>query len=133
MADNEVVTIHPGGGVTKALGKQVDQLSRKFGELMQRMDDIENTAPIRQYQDHLLEQSRRKRVVKLLGGKESKAYADTAVRASAFRSIMIEYRRKFGVAAYQDTPKKEFDRAQHFYANWEPDFELYERIQSANE
>lgn len=132
MADSELVTIQP-GNVTRVLGKQVDQLSKKVLSLIQKIDNIENNTPIRQYQDHLLEQARRQRVVKLLGGKQSKAYADTAVRAAAFRAIMIEYRRKFGVAAYQDTPKKEFDRAQHFYVNWEPDFELYERIQAANE
>lgn len=141
MAKNEVTTATshqvsiPAGGAAAMLrwyAQKLDDFETRNAALERRVQKMEDEAPIRQYQDHLLEKARRKRVVYLLGGKASAAYKDRALASSVFRAIMIEYRRKFGVPAYQETPKSQYDRAMHFYAGWEPDFELHEQIEKTN-
>lgn len=114
------------------LNDQVASLSQGQKQLENRLTKVEKEEPIRRYQDLLLEKQRKKRVVGLLGGKESAAYADRELTSKAFRAIMNEYRNKFGVAAYQDTAKQDYNRALKFYANWEPDYELHKAIQEAN-
>lgn len=98
-----------------------------------RVDKLEEDAPIRAYQDHLLEKARRRRVVSLLGGKQSAAYQNQALARKMFRAIMVDYRNRFGVEAYQDTPRQEFRRALKFYDAWEPDFELHEAVTAEND
>lgn len=116
-----------------ALNLQVmSALMQKSAQTERRLDKIENDTPIRAYQDHLLENARRKRVVKLMGGKTSAAYLNRQLARKVFRAIMVDYRTRFGVEAYQDTPQSQFKRALRFYDQWEPDFELYSTIKQLN-
>lgn len=115
------------------LASQVDGLYQSVAQVNRRMDKAESEAPIVPKQKDELETQRLRRVVKLLGGKESAAYKDRAIASKTFRAIMVEYRKKFGVHRYDDTAKQDYNRAIEFYKNWLPDYELHQAIKKANE
>lgn len=115
------------------LTQKFDGYDQKQAQLIRRIEKMENEAPIRHHQTMLLEKARKKRVIHLLGGKESAAYQNAPLRAATFRAIMTEYKNKFGVAVYGETPRAQYDRATRFYAHWEPDYDLFQRIQDAND
>lgn len=140
MTSNELSAAHstsapaPSGpaALLQQLIEKFDGYEQKQAQLIHRVEKLENEAPIRHQQSHLLEKARKKRVITLLGGKESAAYQDAPLRAATFIAIMTEYKNKFGVAVYSETPRAQYDRATHFYAHWEPDYDLFQRIQDAN-
>jgi TolA-binding protein len=117
----------------RILIKQIEELSGQFDELDRRFKKLEHDQPLRTYQNRLLEKQRRKRVVNLCGGFKAPAYLQRDLSSRVFREIMVEYRQKFGVAAYQETRANQYDKAMQFYQHWQPDFELSQLIEQANE
>lgn len=115
------------------LSQQVDGLFQDVTLVKRQVDKLEREAPIKPYQNNELEKQRRRRVVKLLGGKDAPAYRNRQLAQRTFRAIMSEYRSKFGVARYQETSKDDYKRALEFYASWQPDFPLHTAIKKANE
>lgn len=119
--------------IAKHTLKALEELKEKYDQLDRRFNELEHNQQLRPYQNSLLEKERRRRVVAICGGYNAAAYQNRAIATQVFKAIMKEYRRKFGVASYQETKLNQFDKAAQFYQHWQPDFELQEVIDAAND
>ena len=131
--DENLTPAQRGLKIQLLLAQQVDGIYQDVELVKRKLDKVEREAPVKPYQNSELEKQRRRRVVKLLGGKEAPAYQDRQLAQRVFRAIMAEYRSKFGVARYQETSKDDYKRALAFYASWQPDYQLHTAIKEANE
>lgn len=71
-----------------------------------------------------------KKVIAVLGGKESPAY--TELGKKAFRQCWKNFKDVLQVASYKDTPVKDFDLAKKIIIDWQPNRELELMIKGCN-
>lgn len=76
--------------------------------------------------------ARNKKVINLVGGKESNAYKDKQLVRKIYSSMFGAFREHFEVERYADLPMAQFDEAMDFVHNWYLPFELQTQVQKVN-
>lgn len=76
--------------------------------------------------------ARNKKVINLVGGKESNAYKDKQLVRKIYSSMFGVFREHFEVERYADLPMAQFDEAMDFVHNWYLPFELQTQVQKVN-
>lgn len=76
--------------------------------------------------------ARNKKVIQLVGGKESKAYENKKLVKKIYSQMFNVFRDQFEVERYADLPMKQFDEAIDFVHNWYLPFELQTEVQKSN-
>lgn len=89
-----------------ALFKGQKQLKAQQLELAHDVDYLKNEQPIHPSFAQALLKKRKARVVAMLGGLESPAYADKAFAQSVFRQAEIDFKDHFSISRYDMLPKK---------------------------
>lgn len=102
----------------------------KIQEVESRLDDLEDNIHITRSQQRKLKDFANKVVISELGSKHSNAYKTFS--GKAFSSFWRDYKNRFDVASYLDTPKLNFQEALQFINDWKPDAELKYLIIGAN-
>jgi anti-repressor protein len=103
---------------------------QKIDGVIERVDKIENNTTIDYSQQQELNELANKKVVAVLGGKETPAYRELAKKA--FRSFWHDYKNKLNVNSYRNTLVKDFGIGRQAIINWQPSRELELMIKGCN-
>lgn len=112
--------------------QQIRLLAQGTSELNDRLENIEQRMGLPGNMAHEFTQRRNKKIIQVLGGKDSNAYQDKQLRSRTYRAMFAAYKNVFMQDRYNDVPLKRFDEVVKFVGNWFPPYELQSEIQATN-
>lgn len=124
---------------------EVLQLQKRTNEnvrtLRKDVDDIKKNTPIHPSLNNLLTKLRRRRVVSMLGGKESKAYTHVYPEGSSYKRLSNkvfaeagrDFNSHFGLSTYAELPQPKYEEAKEYWENWEPSHNTKLEIKRIND
>ena len=129
-----------GYGVPKTTGGQIQLLAQGYTELEQKVNDIKddvselkNNVPLYSCDIDEIQQHVKRRVVNILGGKQSEAYRDNSIRHKTFSDIWTQLKREYGcVSTYKSIKRKYIDDVHEFIDCYVVPKYLDELIQDAS-
>ena len=98
----------------------------------QEIEDIKNRMGLPGNLVAKFRKARNKKVINLVGGKDSNAYQNKPLVRKIYRAMFDVFRDQFEVERYADVPMAQFDEAMSFVHNWYLPFELQTEVQKAN-
>ena len=110
--------------------KAIFCIDKRTVEMGNRLEKLENNMTIDYSQQEELRTLAVKKVVAILGGKNTPAYRE--LNKKAFSSIWREFKRIMDVNSYRNTPVIKFQFARQMIIDWQPDRELELMIKGAN-
>lgn len=112
---------------------------KKLVRIENRVDKIENDMPLFGCESDELSAHVKRKVVDLLGGKDSEAYKDKEVRSKLFRDIYNAICREFGLLyesgrpkSYKNLKRRYLYDAHEYVDGYQPPMYLREMIEEAN-
>lgn len=133
---NEVLpSIRKTGSYNKPLTtlEQIQLLAQGNTELSERVDRLENDMPLYGCEIDEVQKLVKRKVVSILGGKDSEAYADRSIRSQTFRDMYGQLKREFGcVSTYKSIKRRYIDDVQNFISSYSAPTALAEQINNAN-
>lgn len=135
-------SIRKTGGYNKPLTtlEQIQLLAQGNTELAERVDrvedkigSLENDMPLYGCEIDEVQKLVKRKVVSILGGKDSEAYADRSIRSQTFRDMYGQLKREFGcVSTYKSIKRRYIDDVQNFISSYSAPTALAEQISNAN-
>lgn len=128
-------SIRKTGGYNKPLTtlEQIQLLAQGNTELSERVDRLENDMPLYGCEIDEVQKLVKRKVVSILGGKDSEAYADRSIRSQTFKDIYCQLKREFGcVATYKSIKRRYIDNVREFIDGYSAPTALSEQISGAN-
>lgn len=127
-------------GMPKTTGGQIQLLAQGYTELEQKVNDIKDdvselkeNVPLYSCDIDEIQQHVKRRVVNILGGKQSEAYRDNSIRHKTFSDIWTQLKREYGcVSTYKSIKRKYIDDVHEFIDCYVVPKYLDEFIQDAN-
>ena len=127
-------------GMPKTTGGQIQLLAQGYTELEQKVNDIKDdvselkeNVPLYSCDIDEIQQHVKRRVVNILGGKQSEAYRDNSIRHKTFSDIWTQLKREYGcVSTYKSIKRKYIDDVHEFIDCHVVPKYLDELIQDAN-
>lgn len=127
-------------GMPKTTGGQIQLLAQGYTELEQKVNDIKDdvselkeNVPLYSCDIDEIQQHVKRRVVNILGGKQSEAYRDNSIRNKTFSDIWTQLKREYGcVSTYKSIKRKYIDDVHEFIDCYVVPKYLDELIQDAN-
>nr|DAU48336.1 MAG TPA: hypothetical protein [Bacteriophage sp.] len=127
-------------GVPKTTGGQIQLLAQGYTELEQKVNDIKDdvselkeNVPLYSCDIDEIQQHVKRRVVNILGGKQSEAYRDNSIRHKTFSDIWTQLKREYGcVSTYKSIKRKYIDDVHEFIDCYVVPKYLDELIHDAN-
>lgn len=110
--------------------KAIFCIDKRTVQMDSRIEKLENNMTIDYSQQEELRTLAVKKVVAVLGGKNTPAYRE--LNKKAFSSMWKDYKRIMDVNSYKNTPVMKFQFARQMIIDWEPDRELQLMIKGAN-
>lgn len=110
--------------------KAIFCIDKRTVEIGNRIEKLENNMTIDYSQQEELRNLVVKKIVAILGGKDSPAYRE--LNKKAFSSIWREFKRIMDVNSYRNIPVMKFQFARQMIIDWQPDRELELMIKGAN-
>lgn len=110
--------------------KAIFCIDKRTVEITNRIEKLENNMTIDYSQQEELRTLAVKKVVAILGGKNTPAYKE--LNKKAFSSIWRDFKRVMDVNSYKNTSVKMFENARNIIIEWQPDRELELMIKGAN-
>lgn len=92
-------------GKIALLAQGYTEMFQKVGEVSDRVDRIENDMPLYGCESDELSAHVKRKVVNLLGGKQSEAYRDRNLRSKLFRAVYTGISSEFGLLYESGRPK----------------------------
>lgn len=119
------------GQVKELSAKEMLKLQFAYTEeLDSRVANLENRMTIETGNQKVLRDLVNKKVMAVLGGKDTPAYKELSKKA--YSQCWKDYKRIVGVASYKDTAIKDFDFAKKVIVDWKPNRELELMIRGCN-
>lgn len=128
-------TIRKTGGYQQrplTIQEQIKLLAKSDDQVNERLENIEQRMGLPGNMAHEFTQRRNKKIIQVLGGKDSNAYQDKQLRSRTYRAMFAAYKNVFMQDRYNDVPLKRFDEVVQFVGNWFPPYELQSEIQATN-
>lgn len=127
-------------GMPKTTGGQIQLLAQGYTELEQKVNDIKDdvselkeNVPLYSCDIDEIQQHVKRRVVNILGGKQSEAYRDNSIRHKTFSDIWTQLKREYGcVSTYKNIKRKYIDDVHEFIDCYVVPKYLDELIHDAN-
>ena len=127
-------------GMPKTTGGQIQLLAQGYTELEQKVNDIKDdvselkeNVPLYSCDIDEIQQHVERRVVNILGGKQSEAYRDNSIRHKTFSDIWTQLKREYGcVSTYKSIKRKYIDDVHEFIDCYVVPKYLDELIHDAN-
>lgn len=127
-------------GMPRTTGGQIQLLAQGYTELEQKVNDIKDdvselkeNVPLYSCDIDEIQQHVKRRVVNILGGKQSEAYRDNSIRHKTFSDIWTQLKREYGcVSTYKSIKRKYIDDVHEFIDCYVVPKYLDELIQDAN-
>lgn len=117
---------------TDELYQRVDAVDGKVDEVKAEIESLRDELPLFPSEADKIKDTVNKRVVFLLGGKESNAYKDDGLRRKVFINCYQNLKGNFEVGKYTEIKRKYRHEAQKIAEKYEPPFFLAEQIENAN-
>lgn len=108
------------------------ELYEKVDTLSERMDKFEQDLPLLPVNADELSHTVKKRVVEVLGGKDSNAYHNKSISQTAFSDAYRNLKYNFGVNSYKNIKRCQMDIALRIAREYQPPVFLEERIRNCN-
>lgn len=110
----------------------IKQVNRKVDTLSDRMDKFENDLPLLPEEADSVSHAVKKRVVEVLGGKDSNAYHDKSISQTAFSDAYRNLKRNFNVRSYKSIKRRQIDIALRIANEYVPPVYLVDQINGCN-
>lgn len=108
------------------------ELNQRVDTLTKRMNKFEQDLPLLPVNADELSHTVKKRVVEVLGGKDSNAYHNKSVSQTAFSDAYRNLKYNFGVNSYKNIKRCQMDIALRIAREYQPPVFLEERIRNCN-
>ena len=113
----------------KLLAQGNVELEKKIDSVNERVDGLEQDMPLYGCEIDEVKAHVNRKGVKILGGKDSKAYRDSSIRSSVYSDMYRQLKREFGaVASYKSIKRKYIADVHEFIDCYEPPMVLREQI-----
>lgn len=110
-----------------------EELSDRVEKVEDKVDRLENDAPLYGCEIDEIQKHVRRKGVDILGGKQSEAYRDRSIRSSVYSDIYGQLKREYGcVASYKSIKRKYIADAHEFIDCYIAPVFLQEQISDAN-
>lgn len=96
------------------------------------VDYLKNEQPVNPSICLELENLRRVKVIRALGGKDSQAYKDRSFASKVFRQAAKDFKEFFRIPWYDLLKKKDEERAFDYWKSWEPSHNTKMEIKTMN-
>ena len=96
------------------------------------MDKLEMDLPILPIEAEKITTAVQRRGVTVLGGKQSRAYHNRAIRQRVYNNLYANLKYNFGVKSYKALKRSQTDTAVEIVRKYEPPFFLAEEIDKEN-
>lgn len=121
------------------LNEQIQILAQGNIELEQKIDSVDNDLqefkremPLLAIECQQITEAKNKKVVPLLGGKDSNAYKNASLRGKVYRDLEGQLRREFGVTSYKAIRRNQTSKALEIISDYELPLCLKEQIEDEN-
>ena len=110
-----------------------DELNERVDKVEAKIYTLENDVPLYGCEIEDIQRHVKRRVVDILGGKQSESYHDPSIRNKAFSDIWNQLKREFGcVSTYKSIKRRYIADVHEFIDCYEPPRVLAEQITDAN-
>lgn len=117
----------------KLLAQGNTELSERVDRVEDKIGSLENDMPLYGCEIDEVQKLVKRKVVSILGGKDSEAYADRSIRSQTFKDIYCQLKREFGcVATYKSIKRRYIDNVREFIDGYSAPTALSEQISGAN-
>ena len=116
----------------KEVKNQLDQVADKTTKNIKAFEEFKEDSPLFNIECEELQNAVRRKGVKVLGGKNSKAYKDRSLRARVYKDIHREFQRHFGTNSYKAIKRKHFEMAKDLVDFYEVPIILKDEIKVLN-
>lgn len=110
----------------------IKQVDSKVNTLEERFNDFEQSLPLLPEDADDVSKEVKKRVVELLGGKDSNAYHDKSLSQKVFMDAYRNLKSNFDVSSYKAIKRSRRDMAVQIAREYKPPLYLAEQIQAEN-
>lgn len=114
------------------LRKEVTEVRNRTGKLEQRIDDFEKNLPLLPDEADQVSNSVKKRVIEILGGRESNSYHNKKISQMAFMDAYKNLKRNFNVSSYKSIKRCKLDVALKIAQEYNPPLFMKEQIEECN-
>lgn len=109
------------------------ELEQKVNDIKDDVSELKENVPLYSCDIDEIQQHVKRRVVNILGGKQSEAYRDNSIRHKTFSDIWTQLKREYGcVSTYKSIKRKYIDDVHEFIDCYVAPKYLDELIQDAN-
>lgn len=115
-----------------SLPEQISLVAKGYSTLEKDVKEIKQLMGLPGNLAYKFTQERNKKIVTILGGKDTNAYGDKNLRQRTYSSLFKSFKEVFMQDRYNDTSIEKFKDAIEFTKNWYPPFELQQEIIKAN-
>lgn len=105
---------------------------RKINAVAEDLKDFKENAPLFSIECEELQKALKKKLVHLLGGKQSPAYRDNSIRQKAFIDAQHQIKREFAVSSYKGIKRVHFEKALEIIENYTLPTALQEVVTALN-
>lgn len=116
----------------KQVDSKADQALTGVEELKEQFNTFEKSLPLLPNEADEVSGAVKKRVVEILGGKESPAYKNRGICQKAFKDAYRELKRNFDTSRYKDIKREQKDKAVELDRMYVPPLYLKEQIEQVN-
>lgn len=117
----------------KLLAQGNTELSERVDRVEDKIGSLENDMPLYGCEIDEVQKLVKRKVVSILGGKDSEAYADRSIRSQTFRDMYGQLKREFGcVSTYKSIKRRYIDNVREFIDGYSAPTALSEQISGAN-
>lgn len=108
------------------------ELEQKIDSVDKDLQEFKREMPLLAIECHQITDAKNKKVVPLLGGKDSNAYKNASLRGRVYRDLEGQLRREFGVSSYKAIHRNQTDKALEIISEYELPLCLAEQIHDEN-
>ena len=108
------------------------ELEHKIDSVEKDLQEFKREMPLLAIECEQITKAKKRKVVPLLGGKDSNAYKNSSIRGKVYRDLERQLIREFGVSSYKAIRRNQTDKALEIISQYELPLYLKEQISDEN-
>ena len=116
----------------KILAQGNIELEQKIDSVDKDLQEFKREMPLLAIECQQITEAKNRKVVPLLGGKDSNAYKNASLRGKVYRDLEGQLRREFGVSSYKAIHRNQTDKALEIISSYELPLCMEEQIADEN-
>lgn len=110
----------------------VIEVNEKIDSVSKDLQEFKQDMPLLALECERITRAKNRKVIELMGGKESNAYRDNSLRSKVYRDLDSQLRREFGINTYKAIKRSQCDKAIEIINNYQLPVYLKEQIDYQN-